>query len=161
MDLNILITTIVTSTAALVAIIGGFLVSRIISLSSEQNAAEKRLQEIEEEHKTLKSQQQLMNLTGQGDQIIRTELQSLEEQKLKQKSKIESNSKPAGIWSGLVVLFYACLVGICWPSMLLPYPLDTFNDGLTKNVLLILFYSELFVIFLYLVINIRKLTRNL
>ncbi|WP_263406693.1 hypothetical protein [Niallia endozanthoxylica] len=36
MDLNSLITTIISSSAALVAIIGGFLVSRVIALSSEQ-----------------------------------------------------------------------------------------------------------------------------
>lgn len=46
MDLDSLITTIVTSTAALIAIIGGFLVSRVISLSSEQNAIRRRIKEI-------------------------------------------------------------------------------------------------------------------
>lgn len=46
MDLNILISSIITGTSALVAIIGGFLVSRVISLSSERSAIERRLREI-------------------------------------------------------------------------------------------------------------------
>ena len=46
MDLNQLITTIVTATAALTAIIGGFLISRVITLSSEQSGIKRRLREI-------------------------------------------------------------------------------------------------------------------
>src|SRR5690606_37056110 len=45
----ILISTIVTSTAALIAIIGGFLVSRVITLSSEQNGINRKLREINNE----------------------------------------------------------------------------------------------------------------
>lgn len=45
-DLNILIGTIVTATAALVAILGGFLVSRVLTLSSEQNGIRRRIREI-------------------------------------------------------------------------------------------------------------------
>jgi len=41
MDLNILISTIVTATAALVAIIGGFLVSRVITMASERKGIER------------------------------------------------------------------------------------------------------------------------
>ncbi|WP_440969653.1 hypothetical protein ACSS6N_15105 [Peribacillus frigoritolerans] len=46
MDLNTLISTIIASTAGLVAIIGGFLVSRVISLSSEQTGIKRRIREI-------------------------------------------------------------------------------------------------------------------
>ena len=48
-DLNILISTIISATAALVAIIGGFLVSRVITLSSEKNSIVRRLKEINNE----------------------------------------------------------------------------------------------------------------
>lgn len=46
MDLNLLISTVITATAALIAIIGGFLISRVITLSSEQNGIRRRLCEI-------------------------------------------------------------------------------------------------------------------
>jgi len=49
MDLNNLLSTTINSTSALVAIIGGFLVSRVISLSSEQNSIKRRLREINNE----------------------------------------------------------------------------------------------------------------
>jgi hypothetical protein len=161
LDLDILITTIVTSTAAIVAIIGGFLVSRVISLSSEQNVAESRLLDIREEYNKLYDQNQLMSLSGQGEHLIAIELKSLKEQVKKQEQIVKRNSKPAGIWSGLVVLFYACVVGIGWPSTLLPYTENMYNDDLTKKVLLIFFFSEIIIIFIYLAINMRKLTRNL
>lgn len=54
MDLNGLISTIISSTAALVAIIGGFLVSRVISLSSEKNSIVRRLREINNDLKSKK-----------------------------------------------------------------------------------------------------------
>lgn len=46
MDLSELIATIVTSTAALIAIIGGFLISRVITLASEQSGIRRRLREM-------------------------------------------------------------------------------------------------------------------
>src|SRR5699024_9027209 len=49
MNLETLISTIVTSTAALIAIIGGFLVSRVITLSSEQNGINRKLRELNNE----------------------------------------------------------------------------------------------------------------
>lgn len=52
MDLNLLIATVVTATAALIAIIGGFLISRVITLSSEQSGIRRRLREINLDIKT-------------------------------------------------------------------------------------------------------------
>ncbi|WP_186579773.1 hypothetical protein [Aquibacillus kalidii] len=44
-----LLSTIIISTAALVAIIGGFLESRIISTSSDQNGIKRKIREINNE----------------------------------------------------------------------------------------------------------------
>lgn len=49
LDLSVLISTVITSTAALVAIIGGFLVSRVITLFGEKNAIQKKIREIDKE----------------------------------------------------------------------------------------------------------------
>lgn len=72
---------------------------------------------------------------------------------------LNNYGRPEGLWWGLLVLFYACLVGIIYPSLLLPYPLDYYNDVQTKILLLSLFFSELLVFLLYLAFNIHKLTK--
>jgi hypothetical protein len=48
-DLTVLITTIVTANAAIVAIVAGFLINRVLSLSVEKSQLVERLQEITEE----------------------------------------------------------------------------------------------------------------
>lgn len=58
MDLTSLISTIIGSTAALVAIIGGFLVSRVISLSNDQSFLKRKLDEI---NITIESKTDLVN----------------------------------------------------------------------------------------------------
>lgn len=62
-----LISTIISSTAALVAIIGGFLVSRVITLSSEKNAIVRRIHEID------------IELINKKEMLNRVELILLEE----------------------------------------------------------------------------------
>lgn len=58
MDLTSLITAIMSSTAALVAIIGGFLVSRVISLSNDQSFLKRKIEEI---NITIDSKNELVN----------------------------------------------------------------------------------------------------
>lgn len=57
MDLNNLITTIVSSTAGIVAIIGGFLVSRVISLSNDQGFLKRKLDDL---NLNIKSKEELL-----------------------------------------------------------------------------------------------------
>lgn len=292
MDLNGLISTITTSTAALVAIIGGFLVSRVISLSSEQTGIKRRIREIdndllakqellrsvenylleddakdflkeniekilqkeslslivnedkynyrsEEEMKPyfdemkiiieelyslfdhldeldeefddfyIKNKQHLKDLEkrdfyqiayeGMMDWInsqsqthtplglasfnIRSvsnlptanfeykdkkkergrlidDIRVLELQKEEQKKILGDYGKPRWVWGGLAVLIYACIVGIIYPSILLPYPANTYNDSLTKVFLLILFFSQLVGLFVYLGFAMYKLMND-
>lgn len=296
MDLNILISTIIAATAALVAIIGGFLVSRVISLSSERVGIDRRLREIvndisakrdmltrvkeslfeedaddfiidnhekllledksleqlidEDDHSTLTvkelepyvetfyeikeevlsfisnykshtvpsdfnelirgsselkkpnrkdwyeliydvmydqlpeesnhpfgfnlpsfkpinsppvmnvvSQQKYRDKENERDKL-QDELHILDMQKEEQIKILNDYGKPKGLWSGLAVLIYACIVGIGYPSTLLPYPMNYYNDMLTKWFLLILFFSELFALFIYLAFNLHKLTKK-
>lgn len=293
MDLNTLISTIVTSTAALVAIIGGFLVSRVISISSEQNGIKRKIREIdndliakkeikaniekylfeddlndfmskknikrlvlysksleeiiEEDEFTYLTKEELQphfdqlrsiakelfakieeldedeisnsfneikeqvggfkyperekwykrvfevlndeatksQQTGILSQVynydipistiapnsdykdkkkelgqIEDEIKIIELQKKAQVELLSNYGKPVWIWSGIGVLFYASLVGIIYPSTLLPYPLETYNDGLTKWFLLSLFYSQLLALFVYLSFAMYKLTHS-
>ncbi|RBW68228.1 hypothetical protein [Bacillus taeanensis] len=290
MDLNTLITTITTSTAALVAIIGGFLVSRVISISSEQNGIKRKIREInndifakqeiinnienylfeddlddfvtkenikriiegkslediikEDDYTYLSKEElephfeELSGITnemfekmGSMDKIydtfsdfnkefddfkypnrkewyerafevideltqpkttdvfgfspggiyqsinpgnlvsntdykdkkkernrLKDDVKILELQKKEQLKILNDYGKPKWIWSGLAVLVYASIVGIVYPSTLLPYPIDTYDDSLTKRFILFLFFSQLLALFIYLGIAMYKLT---
>lgn len=291
MDLNNLITTIISSTAALVAIIGGFLVSRVISLSSEQNSIKRKIREIDNdifakkelaesiekylfeddlndfvtkeniirmfEGKTLEDIideveytllskeelepffEQLQDIKNEMSNMVtqkgaeyesfsvfyselsnikypdrkewyKTVLDAIDELS-KQKPKygiytadilssvskspdfspntdykdkdkelnrllddirildlqkdgqlkiLDDYGKPKWIWSGLFVLIYASIVGIVFPSTLLPYPKETYDDSLTKWTILGFFFSQLLVLFIYLGLAMRKLTHT-
>lgn len=52
-DFNTVMITLITSTSALVAILGGFFISRIISLASEHNSIYIRYKKIESEIQTI------------------------------------------------------------------------------------------------------------
>lgn len=291
MDLNTLISTIIASTAGLVAIIGGFLVSRVISLSSEQTGIKRRIREInndlharkelvenieaflldddvqefikdnimkilngdplseiidddeynfrteeelqpfidelreiikelinlmekteelpEEFNDFYKKNKDLKNTTRRDwyeiayDGIIELmapppaynqyglshinlkqlsgnlpkintdykdskkerdrlldDIRVLELQKDEQRKILADYGKPRWVWSGLCVLIYACCVGIIYPSTLLPYPKETYNDPLTKWFLLSLFFSQLAALFMYLGYAMYKLTHE-
>lgn len=299
-DLNTLISTIITATAALVAIIGGFLISRVITLSSEQTGIKRRLKEINNEviakeemlnrleqtlldedgvdfiegnyeelafnRKTIEDlleaedfrgrtseelqpyYDELLNVKEDAlsmiDVAIKNEENYLDEfdefiitrkmkyphrkewykliyelirikiirknrpkgflslqdyiqdipiappgtfsihqvqeynQKVRDRDKLEDDlstlylqrdsqikilekyGNPKGHWWGLIVLVYACIVGIVYPSTLLPYPLDFYDDVSTKTLLLSLFYSQLLFLFTYLGIYIFILTKE-
>lgn len=71
---------------------------------------------------------------------LKDELTVLRIQKEDQKKILLDYGKPKGLWWGLAVLFYACLVGIAYPSTLLPYPVAFYDDESTKLLLLGLFF---------------------
>ena len=304
MDLNLLIATVVTATAALVAITGGFLISRVIALSSEQNSIRRRLKEIDIEIATktqfykrveknlleedqedfiydyckeliidktslkvilerqdgmfrgrianelepavdeltrinidlnrmfeaagveysddlpnefddfinlrpqnlngrknwyeilyveymnelpkrpkssslrfphfsdihLSTIQSLPNNSPQSVQLYqqkqrdrdtyKNEISYLKRQRLELKDILINFGKPSGMWGGLVVLVYASIVGIGYPVTLLPYQTETYNDEATRILILLLFFSHLLVLFVYLGVNMFILTKN-
>jgi hypothetical protein len=77
-----------------------------------------------------------------------------------QKKNLEAYGKPDGLWTGLIVIIYACAVGVIWPVTLLPYPEETYNDVLTKWVVLGLFFSALAFLFLYLAWSTFRLSHS-
>src|SRR5699024_2133711 len=88
------------------------------------------------------------------------EIRYLKQQKLEQQKILEDFGKPHGMWSGLAVLVYASIVGIGYPITLLPYPKETYNDEATRFLILLLFLSQLLVLFVYLGINMYLLTKD-
>ena len=71
-----------------------------------------------------------------------------------------------GLWTGLAVLIYACMAGIIFPGMLLIFPtqmafiLNISSDLIANSILVYLFFSELFVIFIYLGVSMYMLTKT-
>ncbi|SFF45692.1 hypothetical protein SAMN04487969_1424 [Paenibacillus algorifonticola] len=88
------------------------------------------------------------------------EIQNIEYQIDIQKKSLATYGKPDGLWLGLLVIVYACIVGVIWPVTLLPYPQGVYNDMLTKWVLLGWFFSTLLAIFAYLAWSTYRLTRK-
>jgi hypothetical protein len=275
MNLDILLTTVITSTAALVAIIGGFLISRVISIASEQSGVKRKLREINKDVQTKKGLienvkvylfedgleefvedrdiirglllgKSLENIIREEDfdtlsieelrpyfyqlheikkeiygnggtldglredkmkyperkswyKIIATILDELREEqrsfhpgsftmptfnprfnserpvKEKELGQLESEltilnaqkeeqerilhdyGKPRYVMSGLMVLAYAAVVGMIYPSTLLPYPQGVYDDVLTKWWILSLFFSHIVAIFFYLFVAMIRL----
>lgn len=91
---------------------------------------------------------------------LEKELVVLKLQKAEQDKILTEYGKPNGVWSGLIVLIYSSIVGIAYPVTLLPYPMNTYNDSLTKTVLITLFLSELVVLFGYLILAMKNLTKG-
>lgn len=297
LDLSLLISTIITSTAALVAIIGGFLVSRVITLSGEKNSIQKKIREIDKElnikkemlesakqvveeediddfvqhyaedilfnKKSLEDileEEQSINLNRdviestidrilEISQFIKDKIKSTDDnyvlptdfnefirdnkikidedrdrswyeliydiilrhipqkqpgilnvdvlssisdigyfkpilssqeynanvRKVKQleedikvlealmnaeQDMLMGYGKISGLWGGLAVLIYACIVGIIIPSFLLPYPIGYYDDSAIRILLIALFISELVVLFSYLGFSMYRLTKK-
>lgn len=105
------------------------------------------------------SQQMLRDRINERN-TLRNEVQTLIIRKNEQEKILGDYGKPSGLWGGLWVLIYSCIVGIAYPSVLLPYPKNTYDDVTTKWFLLFLFFSELIALFIYLGVSMFKLTKN-
>lgn len=68
--------------------------------------------------------------------------------------------KTVGVWIGLGVLIFASLIAIIYPSTLLPYPEDYYDDAKTKVLLITFFIIALLAIFGYIAGYLVQLTRN-
>lgn len=97
---------------------------------------------------------------------LSNEIKILESQRTEHENTINNYIEGSWIWSGIGVLVYSSLVGILYPTTLLPYPINYYNDAQTKILVITLFGSGLLSIFLYLItavykmINRKKVTIN-
>ena len=106
------------------------------------------------------AEQQRYNDQVKDKERLEYEIKFLETQYNEQQKVLIDYGRPNGIWGGMFVLIYSCVVGIAYPVTLLPYPNETFDDELTKWFLISLFISELLVLFSYLSFAMRKLTKD-
>lgn len=91
---------------------------------------------------------------------LQDEIQILNGLKKELTKILKSYSARKELKYGFIVFIYNSIVGIVIPSMLLPYPLNTYDDVATKQLLLGLFLSELIVLFIYLGISIYQLVQS-
>ncbi|MFP3356272.1 hypothetical protein R0K17_02825 [Planococcus sp. SIMBA_143] len=103
---------------------------------------------------SVKSEQKKEEIKEVAQTIKILRIQHREQEKV-----LKDYGKPQGLWWGLLVLFYAAVVGIAYPASLLPYPQNFYNDAATKILILCLFYSHLIALFIYLGIYMHKLTK--
>lgn len=87
------------------------------------------------------------------DEVTILTLQLGEQQKI-----LDDYAKPRGFWGGIIVLIYASLVGVAYPTTLLPYPSNYYDDVATKWLLISLFLSQLVALFIYLTYEIHEMT---
>lgn len=87
------------------------------------------------------------------DEVTILTLQLGERQKI-----LDDYAKPRGFWGGIIVLIYASLVGVAYPTTLLPYPSNYYDDVATKWLLISLFLSQLVALFIYLTYEIHEMT---
>lgn len=91
---------------------------------------------------------------------LESELVILNLQQKEQEKILSDFGKPVGVWSGLFVIIYSGIVGIACPVTLLPYPAQQYDDSRVRVFLIALFLSELLVLFGYLILAMKKLTKN-
>lgn len=91
---------------------------------------------------------------------LRNEVSILAGMEKEQEKILDKYGNVSGLWSGLLVLAYSTITGIVIPILLLPYPLDKYDDIKTRKVLLLLFFSGLASLFIYLAISMYKLTKE-
>lgn len=91
---------------------------------------------------------------------LKDEVNILSSMKKEQEKLLNKYGGVSGLWSGLLILAYSTIVGIVMPISLLPYPLDKYNDIRTRKVLLLLFFSGLASLFIYLCVSMYKLTKD-
>ncbi|UTE72817.1 hypothetical protein M1I95_21750 [Rossellomorea marisflavi] len=88
---------------------------------------------------------------------LEVEVTILHTQREEQERILKDFGKPKYVMGGLLVLAYASVVGMVYPSTLLPYPPGVYNDVLTKWWVLSLFFSHIVVIFTYLFVAMKRL----
>lgn len=91
---------------------------------------------------------------------LRNEILILQGMKKEQENSLNKYSRISGLWSGLAVLAYSSIVSIIIPITLLPYPVGKYDDLATRKLLLLLFISQLIMLFIYLTVSMYKLTRE-
>jgi hypothetical protein len=166
-DPNWLYSTIAQSSAAIVAIIGGFITSTVLSLIVEKRRLKNEILIKESEleglnqplpliYKKRSTETQLVNRINlvESNKIKTAALQA---ELLSMKTRLQSTNYPWNLGWGLVVLGYLAVFGILFPVLILAY--QAFFDW-AKTSTVILFWIGIILVFCYVAFLIWSLRKE-
>jgi len=142
-DPNWLYSTIAQSSAAIVAIVGGFITASVLMLTAEKRSLVKRLEWLKSYKKS-----SLAPITENIEELNR-EIPTLE-------ARIETFSYPPNLKWGVAVLGYLAVFGILFPVLIIAY--EAFS-GWARVSTTFAFWVGIIGVFAYIVLQIRTLRR--
>lgn len=142
-DPNWLYSTIAQSSAAIVAIIGGFMTATVLRLTAEKRSLVKRLERLNSYTKS-----SLAPITENIDELKR-EIPTLEAQ-------IKTFSYPPNLKWGVAVLGYLAVFGILFPVLIIAF--EAFSNW-AKVSITTMFWLGIIAVFSYVVFQIRTLKK--
>ncbi len=139
-DPNWLLSTMAQSAAAIVGLVGGFLINKLLGLSAEKNALISQLSENQNEinfnHQLLKEYERQIKEEGRklyGQPItqkyndlvfkknnVSYQIDYLNTQKMLIEKKIRYYGEPKGVTPGAIILLFLTLFGVILPVVMMP-----------------------------------------
>ncbi len=169
-DPSWLYSTIAQSSAAIVAIIGGFITATVLSLAAEKRSIKNQLADKEVELNALEQYGEVVTPISSskdqhGKKRTETEIYYVEQQgipRLKEgisdlKRRLISFSFPPNLKWGIVVLGYLTVFCIFWPVIIIAT--EAFCPW-SKNLTMYPFFFGILLVFAYIVFQIRTLRRK-
>lgn len=169
-QLTPLLTTVASCSATIIAIIGGFMVRKLIAMSTERHEISMRLAEMDEEIRFKKDRAgQLADiLSNEADTAVSRENERLyldirwDEFRRKQlAARLDSLKNPHGMKRGLLVLVVFSILGVLLPLSLIPFETDRYAVFISiKSLILFLLAFCLAYVYHYLLYLLRWKNRD-
>ena len=165
-DPSWLYSTIAQSSAAIVAIIGGFITASVLYLSAEKRSLVKRLDEMKAKLSSLeriqlvrkdKLSEEEMAKRGERIEAKQEEAEFVRREMSNIKRQLEAFSSPPYLGQGILVLGYLAAFGILLPVGIIAG--ESFNS-IVKTLVLVLFGIGVLGVFSYIVFLLIELRRH-
>jgi len=153
-DPNWLYSTIAQSSAAIVAIIGGFITASVLMLTAEKRSL--RGQFVVKKSQLTKLEDEIKGEIGTRARDLQREVSLLITEVAQLKFRLETFSYPPNLGWGLLVLLILAVFGIIIPLLVIFTQAFTNTNSL---IVMISFIVSLFAVFFYIAMQIRALRR--
>lgn len=169
-ELTPLLTTVAGCSATIIAIIGGFMVRKLIAMSTERHEISSRLAEMDEEiryktGRTAQLDEQLLSEAGTGTSQERErffgDIRSDEFRRKQLAARLDAIENPHGMKRGLLVFVIFSILGVLLPLSLIPFETDRYAVFLgVKTLILTLLAFCLGYVYYYLLYLLRWKNRD-